>query len=434
MTFDDWAASVQAEMLRSAACRYGIRDDLCNALIRAFELLAGSPNPVKIAYQALSEREFADASRPCGDAIAVGDLAWGTLPAAQEGTSAWALAVGARVRALDKALITIGTTHYGRPSRESRWLDASGSAFIVPRKHGAKAVHNGQPIEKRALLHHRLIPIEACGYAVRLKMDGDIASLQALRERNLPLGAALFSEILLERKDLPEGFVVTGISCNDAEDAVRRQVRSALHDCCIGVVWPELTVPPELRSSIAARLRDLVHNPADEICLRFVVAGSWHEHCHGRTVNVSVVFDGCGNELLKVEKIVPYHSIRSGREGISAGRELPILVCDDLLVAFGICRDFCDLTVDSPYSHIPADLVVITSMGDDRTMLAHITAAGHLGPRNGGRPFIVQQNDPEEADMEGLGQVLLPEQDPATRQSRCLIQRVEWQSYASAII
>ena len=147
-----------------------------------------------------------------------------------------------------------------------------------------------------------------------------------------------------------------------------------------------------------------------------MLAGSWHETDADGVVNRSVVYDGCGERLLTFEKALAYHSDTWGTEDIRESRILKVLLVEDTLIGFGICRDFADTGLDNALAALDVDLFLVPSMGNRRTMDGHLTTARLVADRSAARAFVVQQSEPESEDQ--LGFVVPPTPTVAGTPSR----------------
>jgi hypothetical protein len=194
------------------------------------------------------------------------------------------------------------------------------------------------------------------------------------------------------------GFVFREVSCRDGRKTIDDQVRGAREAACFTVVWPELTMPPRLRTHLVGALKRTVGPGAGD--LKAAVAGSWHERDGEAYVNEAVVVNGFGKRLFRYRKIIPYIDGKNIQEGIRSGTSIPVLVTDEGLVAVAICRDFCE----RKRPHFPGldvDFVLVPSLGDPAALEGNEATAGDMNLRHGTRSFVVQQCLPREPDRLG---------------------------------
>jgi len=431
MTFDEWL--MQASTLSGAHSNLaGLTEStVSRALIQLHRLICSAPTSLHVAYKRVPEALLMREAERREGRIVNGDYGW-TLPPSRSEEDC-ALAVGSQIRALDRILLTTAKSHLGPPSDPMEWLCSEERVFVVPRKHPRQPVaakRDGQAYSRRGLLCHRLIPREAHGYEVDLVQHGTIPPVAGPLAGVAPLGAALFSGLNLKIEKSRKGFVVTDAVCHDSSGTVVGQIEAAIAEGCFGIVWPELTVPPQLRGVIADALRGRALETDDRPAPQVVVAGTWHETSRRKVKNVATIFDGYGNITLRYEKFIPYEDKNLGVEKIVPGNKIPVLVTDDQLIAFAICKDFCDLSVNLPYPELDVDLVIVPSMGGDTTMTGHQDTAKKIRVRYGAHTFVVQQADSGHAEGERLGYVLPLLDDPMALKPSDLQQFVTWKSYS----
>jgi hypothetical protein len=427
MTFDEWKIYLSAFVAEHADIPDPSEDTIRRVLIELHRIACRAPNAVLDAYRGLTEQDLERETEVRVDSI-FGGKYWWQLPVGTNEKS-WMLAVGAQIRALDRVLF-LSVAHLGPPSDSYDWHCASAKAFIVPRKRlrqASAAKLNSQSFSRRGLLHHRILPQEVNGYEVRL-IHHDTISYSQPSEVTI-MGAALFSNLKLETTSCQkEGFIVRRITSDNPEATVALQIEKAIEDGCFGVVWPELTIPPALRNLISKILSDralgIDRRPAPQV----IIAGTWHEKKDGGFVNLAKVIDGYGSTKLVYEKALPFLDRELGNEYIQPGKTLPLLVTDDLIIAFAICRDYCDLSPNLPYPELDVDLVLVPSMGNEATMEGHQVTAKRIRVLYDARTFVVQQAEPQVAGE--LGLVLPMPDDPAASKPGELRQFDVWGSYA----
>jgi hypothetical protein len=248
------------------------------------------------------------------------------------------------------------------------------------------------------------------------------------------MGAALFPGLDLQiRREGEDGFVVTGAACAGMDVTVLRQLQAAFADGCFAAMWPELTVAPTLLALIQRTLEDRALSVDPRNSLQLVVAGSWHVQEEHGLANVAPVLDGYGGVKLLYRKVLPYQDRKIGTEAIAPVLEVPVLVTDDHLVGFGICKDFCDQGVPLAFADLDVDLVLVPSMGNPVTMDGHRSTAKRMRTLFGTRAFVVQQAEAERPADEQPGWVLPFPNDPTGLATPDLRQAGDWQSYKGTV-
>lgn len=378
------------------------------ALAQLWLAMQSPPASVRSAYEALRELDLGAAKSRAAQLALQAHPAWS--PDLEGPVKNLVMEVAVEIRAIDQALNEC--REWGRsgdPNQEYRAFGGHG-VFIIPRAQGIRTMAKlGQNFDRRGLVHNRLLPDNINGLVVRL-YDPALAG-PGRDGSDADLISALFAKVQPEmpRRPSDETFRVTALT-NEAElaDTLRAQI-AALDDApgAMAVVWPELAISPTLKSIVIAGLESRAL--ADETTpLGFVVAGSWHQTRGDGFVNLSPVMDEFGGPLLEVIKRERYQLKDCGRlEGLDPGEELPILVYGDVLIAFGICKDFCDKRAETPFMRLDVDLIVVPSLGDENTLQQHIIAADTLAVRYGTRALVVQQCLPN-GKSDVWGSVLRP--------------------------
>lgn len=431
MTPDEWMKDAAA--LAAQHDEYSEADvATCRrALLAVFGLFKTAPAAVQEAYSRATERDLADGARDRSDAITAGDFSW-LVPAGSD-VRAWTLAAGAQARALDDVLITSAPSHQG-PVDPETWLCPEFAAYAIPRPRFREKAskREGQRFSRRGILRHRVIPsVVEAGFKVELIRHDTTASPPG---EAVVMGAALFPGLVLQTEKLRESeFLAIGIKCADQPAMVLRQIEAGYADGCFAIMWPELTVTPDLLNLISQNLGDRVLTSDPRSSLQLVVAGSWHVKERDIYSNLATVLDGYGSETLQYRKVMPYRDGNVGTEGIGIPATIPILVTDDHLIGFGICKDFCDLSVTLAYKDLDIDLVMVPSMGNAATMDGHRNTAKSMRTFFGTRAFVVQQADPDSPVAEQPGWVLPFPDDPSRGGTADLHQAGEWASYAGVI-
>lgn len=403
MTYDELLKAVRALARRQARNRELDATTLRRALAETCLLMAAAPTAISDAYHALSESDLADGADAEHDRLDRGDWAWAIDGSSPERL---ALGIGVRARGLDRALAHEAPHDGPADDPDVEYYCADAGAYVVPR--APTPWQDGQGsrrfFARRGTPFHRIIPKTVGSFVQELhRLDGfDFAP-----GRDRPFGAAMFENFRLLYEGDGETFRVLGIECPGGTTTIDYQVSAAYVAQCSAVVWPELTMPPAHRDALTHRLEEEAYATGPAQGPAWVLAGSWNDS--DPAMNVAPVLDGYGGPVFEYAKSIPYRETGLGREEMQPGYRVPILVTDRALVAFGICRDFCELGQKTPWSLLNVDYVVVPSMGDETTMQSHRTAA-HLGVAGGQRALVVQQR--HQTETGATGWVLPPTDQP----------------------
>ena len=416
LTEEEWRSLIEriAKDLSSPALKdEPLQHYLELALARLWLAMQSPPPAVRYAFADLKELTFADAHARAADLALEARPEW--KPDFGPNLSDLVKSVAIEIRALDKALIEC--RELGRSDDPNLDYLAFGErgVFILPRISGSRPKgKRNQEFERRGLVHHRLVPVTVEGIPVRLYspsirgpgMDGG----------SVDLVSALFDKVrpTFTTSENNADFHVSALS-NEVElvAALESQMcELANGKAFMAVVWPELTISPALLSTLQYKLEERALQD-DVAQFGFAVAGSWH--CtleHGGMINAAPVLDSFGVPLFKVIKRERYQlKDTETLEAIQPGAELPILMYGSVLIAFGICKDFCERRHPTPYPNLDVDLILVPSFGDAQTMDDHEIAAGNTAMRYAGRCFVVQQFLPND-DQSVWGTVLRPPMVP----------------------
>ncbi|MEW6122977.1 MAG: hypothetical protein AB1698_10225 [Pseudomonadota bacterium] len=285
------------------------------------------------------------------------------------------------------------------------WLTLDGRFYVIPVRRAVVkegGPRSGQFFSRRGLLHNRVIPRHVEGVRIEVDLHPDM-SLKARADGRRTFGAALFTDFaLVTEHPTQTSFVATSSGCrNGMEAEIGDHCDRARQGACDTVVWPELTMAPD---SVTHLARNLLHLPLDTKLPPVVVAGSWHIQVGGSWKNLATVLDGRGQKILTFGKNQKF-TLRT-EEGAAAYREeidphgaIHILATEDELIAFAICKDFCDLSDGKlpVVSKLDVDLVLVPSMGREDTILAHRDLANHMKVAHGTRVVVAQQAYPHKA-------------------------------------
>lgn len=388
---EDWVEAASAHDAATDPCWTTVAD-LRHALASTHALLASAPDNLLRLYDAIDEAKLQKKARDMGSfpdtrqRVSPGDDAEKTL-----------LAMARLLRLLDDRLHEQVEGPVLRPEEE--WACEECDVFVVPVASfgvDGDGPKTNQSFTRRALRHHRILARSIGGVAIHLTKVDDIAST-SLREgsASTTFGTALVPDFSFMHEELPgKRFIVTQVDCPGGMPALIDLQLDAFRGAgCDVVVWPELTIDLDLRKHIVTRLG----TPASEGTLHptVVVAGSWHVERNGAHANECVVFDGRGDDLLSFDKMRLFR-FRGLDEAIEPGGDVEVLVMEDQLLAFAICKDFCDRAngVPPPIRRLDVDVAVVPSMGDEKTISAHLAAASDMKIAFGTRSVVVQQNIP----------------------------------------
>ena len=316
------------------------------------------------------------------------DYAWTGLKTARTVQVEWLAAV---VRGLDADLAGID---YWPQSREgwtvAAWQPDGYPCYVVPVQRNYR-LELGKERERRATRYHALVPVAIGSLQVDLRLHDQVARAERDAQPRLwRYGAALFPDLKLVVREIGEDqFLLEDAKVADDRGIIAAQVGQALTGRCDALVWPELTMPEARVDAVRATLRlDPLGDPRR---VPIVVAGSWHVAEGDEHLNRSETLTGRGKPLATYDKRRVFEF--GGRyEAIRAGTGLTVIVMEDRLVAIAVCLDFCDDCGLEVYRHLGADLVVVPSMGDGRTVDAHERHAKTLQSQQGSVTLVVQQH------------------------------------------
>ncbi|GGI25663.1 hypothetical protein ACFQZO_17610 [Bradyrhizobium sp. GCM10027634] len=424
--FGKWKKAAGELAQSQASMTHARRDELRKALIELDKLFRKAPPSVYKAYRNLSERRLEESARSFGDSVGEGRLLWSV---SEETPEQVAVSLGGLIRAIDRVLL----------ERRSQWPIASGEwrlealgCWFIPRQgvSAGRPARRSQAYSKRGLLFHRILPTFIDGYAVEV-VDSRTLHSAAQDPTNWKMGACLFEALKLEAEfatvDGDKRFIVSGVDAPAAGNAVLLQMANALQENCIAIVWPELTVPPGLREKIVKFIRERdVADPLEPP--EIVIPGTWHEVAGKEIVNRARIYDGYGEERLVYDKIAPYADDDWGIENITAGERMCVLATEGALIGVAICLDFCDVC-DTPFRDLDVDVMLVPSMGNDRTMQGHQTTASQVEVKFGTRSFVVQHPTHNRYGDGRLGTILPLLKEPNAVSARELGQKTVWTAY-----
>lgn len=251
----------------------------------------------------------------------------------------------------------------------------------------------GKGFKRRGLLHHRIFPKSVNGRNIELHFhdDLDFEPPEHLVERRI--AAALFPRFELEcvfQNEDNQNFLVAGIKSDFCQgELVKQHCSQAASENCDTLVWPELTMPSE---SIEIVKKALQVSSLSGQRAPITVAGSWHVKDKDGYRNRSTVLDGRGEVLFSVDKCLRFMFRKEGSsEDVKPGDTVHLLFTGSELIAFFICLDFCHNERRELIEACDASLVIVPSMGEGATMVAHIRRATELSISRGAQTLVVQQ-------------------------------------------
>ncbi|MBD8736210.1 hypothetical protein IFS44_13035 [Sphingomonas sp. CFBP 13706] len=301
---------------------------------------------------------------------------------------------GVMLRALDELLLE-GDEHIADDAPEC-WLTSDGEHYVIPtprpvmREGGPR---RRQAFERRGLLRHRVIPRRVDDVDIVVDLHPDVSEPLGADIRRT-IGCGIFEGFTLGYDKMGEDrFIVTSVDCDGGmAPALDRHCAQAKEADCDVLIWPELTIPPDRVDQLRRKLSD---SPLRTALAPIVVAGSWHVSEDGTYRNMSPVLDGRGGDLEPFGKSRVF--VFEGRsEAIEPYGRIHVLVTDQELIAFAICKDFCDKanSIPTPVTKLDVDLVLVPSMGRPNTMTAHRDAADDMKVGFGSRAIVAQQTYP----------------------------------------
>lgn len=433
--FAAWRARLLS-LAQSQASRDGPPQPLyARKLADFYWLMREAPKAAGEAYRRIDELALDALVRPRVSEIA-GRAAPPWSPVADAELDELVLSLAVEARAVDEALREVRDK--ARPADpDVEWaVESDQETLVVPRFRdppAPSAAATGRTYMRRGLRFHRVIPREIGGCRVRLYAPPLVGP--GLRGEACDLGAALFEDVRLELDPTQEGrgFRVVGIANEDElRGALPGQVREAHQRPYLAAMWPELCVSPAMREDLIGEFGAQAFEEHAAGPPGLVIAGSWHDP-HGEGVaNVMRITDAQGRLLISFRKLSAFWLKEKqgdpGRfEDIVTGDELPVLVYGDLLIAFGICKDFCDLGDTPPYVEMAVDLMLVPSFGDEKTLNGHLQNAKAMRVRHDARVFVVQQRHPKAPD--GGGYVVPAPDDPDGLKAPQCEQAEPWKPY-----
>lgn len=395
-------------------------------LVELDTLMRSGSASVLGAYRLLPEPELVAATKEQLSNLEDDFLVW--LPFRQHDDDPALFSLAVQIRTIDEMLASrIGANAH--LVHDDDLKTPAGTHFVVPAaasrdyRRGERGL--GSTYERRGILKHRVVAATINGVAVRLLSAGSLRAGHP--PKPLRLGAALTTDLELDAPSTGMTFTVRTAGSVNWPYLLHRQAYKAITDGVDLAVWPELSVSKDAVSIIAKALS--APRPGDRRSkLQLVVAGSHHRPLDdGRVHNTATVLSGKGRVLDFHDKVVPFESKTLGVENLKPGSSVLVIICDGFIASAAICKDFCDAGIHLPWERLDVDLVLVPSMGDHSTMLAHLDKARSLRIDRNIRTFVVQQFYPRGSD-DPLGLVLAAPRNPP-RDDKDLHENGEWKSY-----
>jgi hypothetical protein len=388
-------------------------NDLClptlpqlrRALVEIDQLLRTGPTPIQQRYKQVSEADLRTLTDEAQGQLDNGSLTW--LPRDPVEAAA------AQARALDRHLFQHQEKRGKPDDAKTDYLCTETQVHVVPRPFAKPPQANKistTTYQRRGLVRHRLIPQEIDGYTIDLEWHPDLSL--SFRRDGAKVMASLFSGLSLVRDKSFKNFVAAKAPCENEDLSLTEQAAAAWAGNIVVAVWPELTMPSERRDKLAAALKLRSKSAAPGGGPRIVAAGSWHEVQDAEVRNRMHVISGVGRPRFFHDKTLPLESRSLGTEELMPSYRIPVLITDEALIAFAICRDFCEAQISDVYEKLDVDLIVVPSYGDIRTIRAHRQQAQRLYLGPGTRVLVAQQIIPDEVTDAGAGFVLRPDTEP----------------------
>ena len=285
----------------------------------------------------------------------------------------------------------------------ARILTVDGISYFLHRRISAccgEARHGEQPGHLQGRLkYHWVIPGEVNGCRIHVK-HGSQAGMSSGRleaDGDLSIFACGFPDEIepLWIQEVP-GAVKARELVNPSRRwiGVEGRLAEAANTRAHIVVFPELTLSPELRSRVSEWLDD---NPGHPFLL--VLPGSFHEEVAGKNFNRAELFRGSGKSILAHSKLIPFGGGKV-REDIQPGNSIELIETQIGLIGIAICRDFCeeDSAFYGLWNTLGVEWLFVPAFGGRTSVSAHEKRAGSMG-RAHGTICIVANQDPKGMDL-----------------------------------
>ena len=407
MTPEEWETKAAKLAVRDGTLENPTLPSARSAMIELHNLFLEAPTQIQQRYKSIAEDELRTISRQAINNIDDGSHAWLALEDQVRASAA-------QVRALDIFVLDHRQERGVLQDRVTSFLCPHNRCHAIPRPNAKPPTAEKlrtPTYRRRGLVWHRVIPeIAKDGCRIELRWFADLSL--SFRRPGATALAALFEDLHLTRKEGFAKFVASQAPCADEERTIVEQVEASFAPDVALAVWPELTMPPDRRNLLKAALRARSAAAAPGHGPNFVAAGSWHEVDADGVHNRMAVLSRSGLPKFHYDKSVPLKSRTLGDEELTPSYVVPILIADDALITFAICRDFCEQQISQVYRQLDVDLVIVPSYGDDATILSHRDQAVQLAGDGGACAFVVQQRHLEADQGAPLGYILPPVEKP----------------------
>jgi hypothetical protein len=382
---------------------YGTR----NALLGLWSVMNRAPSNIRDLYRGFKEEELESESA----ALDFDDLFDGMLFSAETRMEAEHLyrALAVRTRTLERLVLNLANGGSTRRAEDCLATFGNDQAYLLLRSPANRPAKTSDPFRRRGLRYSRLLPTTVRDFDVKLVFADDPRGRARLKAGNSQnFAACLFKDFEPEIVQVKGGFIVRDSASPQQIDEVRNHISESSQAACAGVVFPELTIGKGTLEGMAVGIRE---GSWDTSSISLIVAGSRHvDDGTGKVFNIATIFDGYGRVLAEQPKLFAYLDGPGPHEAIELGRTIHVFVFEDMLIAVGLCLDFCNLAETPPYLDLDVDIVAVPSCGSEKTILSHIRRSGDLLSGLKAKTMVVQQYHADKGDdptNQPLGYVLV---------------------------
>lgn len=181
--------------------------------------------------------------------------------------------------------------------------------------------------------------------------------------------------------------VATGVTL-DRASVIKRAIDAAADAGVDVLVFPELTIVPDLREAAIRHLRLRCGEPTSAPAPSLIVLGSFHQQDANRVFNTTLLVNAQGEPVGARRRKRPAAHISHRKlaaagdhekptgERIDVGDTLTVYVTPLGIVALAICKDYLDTRLSALWHSVAPDLVLVPSYGPG--MNAHHSRAKDL--------------------------------------------------------
>ena len=268
------------------------------------------------------------------------------------------------------------------------------------RRNNKDSAHEKQSGHIRTWLRHRwIIPAKIDGFDISLRRAPDIVysvCRECLNKQELNVYSGSFPDEIMPdwEKENPAGITTDRLTNMEVRwQNILKSLAQASKNSADMIIFPELTICPELKNRISQWLDD---NPDHPFML--ILPGTFHVTTYGKIFNFGEVFDRFGRPVISHYKLTTSGS-KERPENISTGRRIELLDTPIGLIAMPICLDFCE--EGSPFNRlwdeIGAEWLLVPAYGGEKSISAHLRKAQTL-QRSHGAVSVVANQDPQGRD------------------------------------